>query len=193
MRRYRIGRAETNDIVLREPSVSREHAELFKVGGGLYVLRDLGSSYGTSVRHGSDWGLITAGDVRADTPIRIGEYETTAADLMHRAVVSAAQGGKASAAAPPKPAWAAGAPRLSERAKARHPETVFIASGSMPPWATARPRGGWMKRVASDVAAIVAERWRALSDNARLALALAAGFALFAMIAGIVLATTVIA
>ena len=64
MRRYRIGRAETNDIVLREPSVSREHAELIKLGGGLFTLRDLGSSYGTSVRHGSDWGLITAADVQ---------------------------------------------------------------------------------------------------------------------------------
>lgn len=186
MRRYRIGRAETNDIVLREPSVSREHAELIKLGGGLFTLRDLGSSYGTSVRHGSDWGLITAADVRADTPVRIGEFETTAADLVHRAVVSAAQ---AAALRPTGPAWTPGPPRLSDRAKARHPETVFIASGSMPPWAMPAPPRSRVRRIAE----AVGQRWRALSDDARLGVALAAGLATFLVIAAGVLAVAVIA
>ena len=193
MRRYRIGRAETNDIVLREPSVSREHAELLKVGGGLYVLRDLGSSYGTSVRHGSDWGLITAAEVRADTPVRIGEFETTAADLVHRAVVSAAQGGRPAARAPAKPAWSPGSPRLSERAKARHPETVVIASGSMPDWAEAKTEIGWARRTFEALTEAIAGRWRALSEDARLAVSLAAGFGVFALIAGIVFTATMIA
>lgn len=189
MRRYRIGRAETNDIVLREPSVSREHAELIKIGAGLFMLRDVGSSYGTSMKHGSDWGLIIASEVRGDTPIRIGEYETTPAELVHRAVVSAAQQAQSRGARSAKPAWSAGAPRLSERAKARHPETVFIASGSMPPWSEGGTEGGWIKRTAEALAG----RWRALPDNGRVTIALGAGLLVFAAIAGVVFATAAIA
>lgn len=46
--RTRIGRAGENDIVLPDPSVSRFHAEIERLPEG-YVLRDLGSTNGTSV------------------------------------------------------------------------------------------------------------------------------------------------
>jgi hypothetical protein len=174
MRRYRIGRAETNDIVLLEPSVSREHAELIGLGHGLFTLRDLGSSYGTSMRQGSDWSLITAAQVQADTPIRIGEFETTAADLVRDAAVAAER-----PEAPAAPAWAT--PRPSPRYRDRHPETIFIAAGSLPAWSAmqrepppAHPR-----------LAAIAERWRALPENARVALALLGGVGAFLAIASI--------
>jgi hypothetical protein len=141
------------------------------------------------MKHGSDWGLIIASEVRGDTPIRIGEFETTPAELVHRAVVSAAQQAQSRAARSAKPAWSAGAPRLSERDKARHPETVFIASGSMPPWSEPRPEGGFAKRML----AALADRWRALTEDTRMAIALGAGLFVFAAIAGIVFATTLIA
>jgi hypothetical protein len=76
VKRYRIGRAETNDIVLEERSVSREHAELVKLNRRTFLLRDLGSTYGTSARQGQDWHLVTAENVDYITPIRIGEIET---------------------------------------------------------------------------------------------------------------------
>ena len=183
MRSYRIGRAETNDIVLREPSVSREHAELVSLGHGLFTLRDLGSSYGTSMRQGSDWTLITAAPVQADTPIRIGEFETTAGDLVRDAAVAAAR-----PPAPAAPAWAAPQPRLSPRARDRHPETIFIAAGSLPAWSAmqrepppAHPR-----------LAAIAERWRALPENARVALALLGGVGAFLAIAAIAWAVAAI-
>ena len=70
MKRFRIGRAESNEIVLNDPSVSREHAELVKIDRAVFLLRDLGSTYGTSARHGSDWHLVTAENVTYATPIR---------------------------------------------------------------------------------------------------------------------------
>src|SRR5262245_3763063 len=82
MKRYRIGRADTNEIVLNDPSVSREHAELVKVNRSVFLLRDLNSTYGTSARQGADWHLVTAENVTYETPIRIGEFETTVAQLL---------------------------------------------------------------------------------------------------------------
>lgn len=184
MRRYRIGRAAANDIVLAEPSVSREHAELVKLGRGRYTLRDLGSSYGTSMRQGSDWSLITAAEVNDETPIRIGEFETTAGDLVRDAALAAAR-----PEAPSAPAWSAPEPRLSPRARNRHPETIFIASGSLPPWSA-------MQREAPPAhprLAAIAERWRALPENMRFALALLAGVGVFLAIASIALAVALLA
>jgi hypothetical protein len=47
-RNVRIGRSSGCDIVLRDDSVSRRHAEI-ALRGGVCVLRDLGSSNGTFV------------------------------------------------------------------------------------------------------------------------------------------------
>jgi NADPH-dependent 2,4-dienoyl-CoA reductase/sulfur reductase-like enzyme/Fe-S-cluster-containing hydrogenase component 2/CRP-like cAMP-binding protein len=47
-RRYLLGRDARNDIILRDPSASRHHAELFCLPGGGF-LRDLNSRYGVSV------------------------------------------------------------------------------------------------------------------------------------------------
>jgi len=44
----RIGRRDDNDIVVKEPTVSRQHAEIRREGGRP-ILRDLGSSSGTFV------------------------------------------------------------------------------------------------------------------------------------------------
>jgi len=55
MRRYRIGRADTNDIVLADSTVSREHAELEELGGGRFRIKDLGSTYGIAIWQGQDW------------------------------------------------------------------------------------------------------------------------------------------
>jgi hypothetical protein len=79
---YRIGRRTDNDIVIDEPSISRRHAELFDVGDGTYRLRDLESRMGTLVRGPDGWNPIDLVEVDAKTPIRLGNYRTTVAELL---------------------------------------------------------------------------------------------------------------
>ena len=48
-RTLRIGRADDNDVVIRDLQVSRRHAELRRLGSGRFQLTDTGSSNGTFV------------------------------------------------------------------------------------------------------------------------------------------------
>lgn len=82
MRRYRIGRTETNDIVLTDSTVSREHAELAELGEGRFAIKDLGSSYGIAIREGGQWAKVTEAEITRDAPLRIGDVETSVADLL---------------------------------------------------------------------------------------------------------------
>src|SRR5262245_55523384 len=100
---YKIGRAEGNQIVLADKSVSRQHAELEELGAGRFRLKDLGSSSGTQMLSGAEWVDVQETEVRHDTKIRFGEYETTPLDLVRdqdKTVVQA----KAGAAEAPRPA-----------------------------------------------------------------------------------------
>src|SRR5579863_9940585 len=45
----RVGRSVTNDLVLDEESVSRNHALVYASEAGVYYINDLGSSNGTFV------------------------------------------------------------------------------------------------------------------------------------------------
>jgi outer membrane biosynthesis protein TonB len=112
---YKIGRGEGNHIVLGDKSVSRSHAELEELGAGRFRLKDLGSSSGTQMLSGSDWVDVKEAEVRHDTKIRFGEYETTPMDLVRdqdktmvqaRATPAAAEAPRPAAPkpAPPKPA-----------------------------------------------------------------------------------------
>ncbi len=40
MAKIRIGRSSSNDVVLTDTTVSRSHAEIEDIGGGLYRLTD---------------------------------------------------------------------------------------------------------------------------------------------------------
>ena len=111
---YKIGRAEGNTIVLPDKSISRNHAELEELGAGRFRLKDLGSSAGTTVLVGSEWTAVTETEIRHDTRIRLGEYETSPMELLRDQDMTAVQaktsaGQKAPAPAAPRPA----APRVS--------------------------------------------------------------------------------
>ena len=67
--RLTLGRDPANDVVLRDPNVSRFHAEIVEAAGGPEV-RDLGSSNGTRV----DGRLVDRAAVRSGAEIRIGAY-----------------------------------------------------------------------------------------------------------------------
>ena len=82
MRRYRIGRSETNDIVIPDASVSRHHAEAIEIGDGRFALSDLGSTFGTHVWREQNWIPAKETEIRADTVIRFGEFRTTLMDVL---------------------------------------------------------------------------------------------------------------
>jgi hypothetical protein len=121
MKRYRIGHADTNENGFNEPSVSREHAELIKLSRGAFQPQNLGSTYGTSARQGSDRHLITAENVNYDTPLRIGVFGTTVAELPREVDPRAANMGPS-----PEPPWAKPEPRLPPDERAQHPETIHV-------------------------------------------------------------------
>lgn len=104
MRRIRIGRSETNDIVIPDASVSRQHAEAVELGGGRFSLTDLGSTFGTQAWQGQSWVAAKNTEIDADTVIRFGEFRTTLRDVLSEADRMAL--GLSRAAPPPEPAAA---------------------------------------------------------------------------------------
>lgn len=83
MRRYSIGRATTNDIVLDNMTVSRSHAEIEDLGRGRYMLRDRESTYGTKILREGQWIEVIEVEVASDTLIRFGEYEVTLGEIVN--------------------------------------------------------------------------------------------------------------
>lgn len=82
---FSIGRSEGSDIVIDDASVSRQHAKIEDLGGGRYRLIDVGSANGCYVQNAGDWCEFREVEVRAADPLLIGDYETTARDLIRRA------------------------------------------------------------------------------------------------------------
>ena len=62
-----IGRSRECDIVLGDPNISRQHAELRPDGDGGWTVADLGSTNGVRVNG------RPAGDQRKPTPVRSGD------------------------------------------------------------------------------------------------------------------------
>ena len=133
---YKIGRAEGNDIVLGEKSVSRHHAELEELGAGRFRLKDLGSSQGTQMLSGSEWVEVKESEIRHDTKVRLGEYETTPMDLIRDQDKTQVQARPSTppapvpAAAPPRPA----APQIDQLTLSPgQPGRLLNIVDSMPP------------------------------------------------------------
>ena len=82
MTKIRIGRSSSNDVVLKDNTVSRSHAEIEDIGGGLYRLTDIGSSAGTFLKQGDTWSQITSADIGSDAVVRFGEAEVNLSDIV---------------------------------------------------------------------------------------------------------------
>jgi pSer/pThr/pTyr-binding forkhead associated (FHA) protein len=73
-----IGRDPEADVVLDNPGISRQHAEIHRKDDGRFVLKDLGSSNGTLV----DKKRVTEETLRNGAVIQIGKYQLYA-HLVH--------------------------------------------------------------------------------------------------------------
>ncbi|MEJ2120302.1 MAG: FHA domain-containing protein [Alphaproteobacteria bacterium] len=83
MQTYSIGRSNDNDIVIRDHSVSRHHAELRIEDDGKYQLADLGSTNGIFVQgDDEDWVQVQQAYVTETERIMIGGTATTVAALI---------------------------------------------------------------------------------------------------------------
>jgi pSer/pThr/pTyr-binding forkhead associated (FHA) protein len=121
-----VGRADYNDIVIADPSVSTTHAKLQRKDD-VWVLTDLGSTNGTYVEGEPVTGetALTPG-----TTLRFGdvavlfEPHDAAQPIGHRAETRAAE---------PEPAWAGAAPPAGPRPAARRPIRAAAPKPSGPP------------------------------------------------------------
>jgi transcriptional regulator with GAF, ATPase, and Fis domain len=68
--KLRVGKAEDNDLVLADDTVSRHHCELSRANDGVHV-RDLGSTNGTRVQG----ARVSEAIVQPGTVLRVGEIE----------------------------------------------------------------------------------------------------------------------
>ena len=138
MRRLRIGRSDTNEIVIPDASVSRQHAELVELGGGRFSLKDLGSTFGTHVWQNQAWVPAAETEIRADTVIRFGEFRTTLFDVVG-AVERAALGLAPPAAPMPTPLVEKSPPPPAAAPPAAAPTPPAPTPATPPPSASATP------------------------------------------------------
>ncbi len=84
MKSYLIGRKKDSDIVLTDPSVSRQHAELVMSSGAQIVLVDCESKFGTFlyVKSKKEWERITTMRVNMDDRVKLGRHETSVKELV---------------------------------------------------------------------------------------------------------------
>ncbi|MDZ7829970.1 MAG: FHA domain-containing protein [Halofilum sp. (in: g-proteobacteria)] len=68
-------------ILLPDPTVSHQHAELVVDGGRLYLI-DLGSPRGTHVHEGGARRRVYQREVEPETPVELGRWRCTIADLL---------------------------------------------------------------------------------------------------------------
>lgn len=119
-----IGRSPSADVVIADVSVAPHHAELVITDDGRLYLTDCATDGGTWIRRpgetASGWQPVRQGFVHADQPLRLGDHQCTAGDLLRwsrGAPADAAAGGGA---------WVGGAQRRVRGPVSRDPATGEI-------------------------------------------------------------------
>jgi FHA domain len=88
VRTFVIGRSPSADVVIADASLAPHHAELVVTDDGRVYVTDCATGTGTWVRgeggSASEWQQIRQGFVRPDQPLRLGDHECTADDLLRR-------------------------------------------------------------------------------------------------------------
>ena len=82
-----IGRSPSADVVIADASLAPHHAELVITDDGRLYLTDCATDGGTWVSGGegaSGWQPVRQGFVRPDQPLRLGDHQCTAGDLLRR-------------------------------------------------------------------------------------------------------------
>ena len=81
-----IGRSPSADVVIADASVAPHHAELVITDDGRLYLTDCATDGGTWVRSEggarAGWQPVRQAFVRADQPLRLGDHQCTATDLL---------------------------------------------------------------------------------------------------------------
>ncbi len=86
MNSWIIGRGKTCDIIVADPTVGRQHAELVSESKTHFVLIDRDSTNGTFVRRKGAWiRVTTSAVVNHDDRVRLGRHEASIAELMRHA------------------------------------------------------------------------------------------------------------
>ena len=88
MRTLVIGRSPSADVVIADASLAPHHAELVITDDGRLYLTDCATDAGTWIQSEgqstSGWQPTRQGFVHADQPLRLGDYQCTAGDLLRR-------------------------------------------------------------------------------------------------------------
>ena len=86
MRTLVIGRSPSADVVIADASLAPHHAELVITDDGRLYLTDCATDAGTWIQSedqsASGWQPTRQGFVHADQPLRLGDYQCTAGDLL---------------------------------------------------------------------------------------------------------------
>jgi hypothetical protein len=81
-----IGRSPSADVVIADASLAPHHAELVVTDDGRLYLTDCATETGTWImsegQNASGWQPVRQGFVRPDQPLRLGDHQCTAGDLL---------------------------------------------------------------------------------------------------------------
>jgi predicted component of type VI protein secretion system len=124
-----MGRDTTNDIVINDVEISRNHARFTKQGDG-YLLEDLGSTNGTFV---NEQRLSGSYVLKAGQSVRFGENVTLSYELAGFDPDATLASGQGKA-----PAAAAAAPAAPPARPARQAQPAY--SGQVPPGPASQPK-----------------------------------------------------
>ena len=81
MRAWVIGRSADCDVAVNDPTVSRRHVEVVCLPDGYIHVTDRSTTNGTFVLEASGWRQARQEFVGPAVGIRLGNYETTAAEI----------------------------------------------------------------------------------------------------------------